>query len=217
MNPQLLIIGGPNGAGKSTFSKDLSIEGALIFDADVVIAKLHSKHPGWPKESLANAVQQEFLDNVDLALSHRMNFTIETNLRDWVLKDTIDRFRDGGYEVGLAFLCLPSVEQSMDRVTQRVKNGGHFVDNPSIRYNYEEGLKNLQFFADRFDHIEIFDASDRTHGLKSLLSIKNKELSYYKVGAPLWIREVIENVAGRFRDNDQNIDYDQDRTRRPRR
>lgn len=217
MNPQLLIIGGPNGAGKSTFSKDLSFEGALIYDADIVKAKLEKKFPDLPDESIYYAMQQDFLDAIDEALKYRRHFTLETNFRDYGLMSTVQRFRDAGYDTGLVYLCLRSVAQSMDRVNRRVKNGGHFVDNESIKYNFNEGLKNLQHFAKGFDNLEIIDVSGDVLHIRSLLSIQAKQLVYYEVNPPEWTKSYLTNIIEQYRGYNRNRDNDQEIRRGPRR
>jgi predicted ABC-type ATPase len=215
--PQLLIIAGPNGAGKSTFSKDLSNEGSIIFDADKEIAVIDAKYPGLPSQSVFHALQQVFLDQIDEALKQRANFTIESNFRDNSLMGTIVRFQDSGYEVNMVYLLLNGVPQSMDRVKQRVKNGGHFISDQDIIYNYHEGLKNLIFFAGRFDNLEVIDSSGSPSQLRSLLSIQSGVIKYRASSLPAWADPTINEIAiqfdrGRGQQPDQN-----EAPRRPRR
>ncbi|HEY9002084.1 MAG TPA: AAA family ATPase [Mucilaginibacter sp.] len=205
-NPQLLIIAGPNGAGKSTFSKDLSAAGAFIFDADKEILRIEAQFPGLPIDSVSYAVQQYFLDCVDDALKNRTYFTIETNFRDGELMNTVSRFKDNGYVVSMVYIGLSDIKQSMDRVTARVQGGGHFVDTGSIRYNYEEGLKNLIHFADRFDNIEIIDASGNLYEPHSLLSVQNKQLVFVSPNAPRWAVPALSKIAGYFGSLDRDED-----------
>jgi len=40
-----------------------------------------------------------------------------------------------------------------------LNKGGHAVSNDSIQFNYREGLKNLNYFCDRFDGVTLVDAS----------------------------------------------------------
>jgi predicted ABC-type ATPase len=216
-DPQLLIIAGPNGAGKSTFSKDLSATGAFIFDADKEIAKIEARFPGLPGESVSYAVEQYFLDCVDDALKNKTDFTIETNFRDAGLMDTVDRFKDKGYEVNMLYIGLGDIKQSMDRVTARVKSGGHFVDVDSVRYNYGEGLKNLTYFADRFDNLEFIDASGNLYELKSLLSVQRRQLAFLSPDLPEWARPAISNIIRHFNPPSAERDEDNGYRRGPRR
>lgn len=131
--------------------------------------------------------------------------------------NTINRFKDKGYETGLAYLGLRSIGQSIDRVTERVSDGGHFVDNGSIRYSYNEGLKNLIYFAGRFDHLEFIDASGNLQELKSLLSVQNKELVFVADQPPVWAAPAIADIAVQFRPRSPERHHDNEIRRGPRR
>ncbi|MGZ3752676.1 MAG: zeta toxin family protein [Mucilaginibacter sp.] len=212
LNPQLTIVGGPNGAGKSTYSGGLSPLGALVFDADIITARIAAHlPPDVPVESIYLAVQSVFLDFVEEAIGKKQHFTVETNFRDNELMDTIARFKQNGYDTSMIYLTLNDVEHSIDRVKQRVSTGGHFVDENSIRYNFEEGLKNLEYFSRRFDNLNIIDASDDHGEVRLLLSIKNERLDYLTDDLPAGVAQTVINIANRYRDNsrDQNNDEEQ--------
>jgi predicted ABC-type ATPase len=210
-NPQLTIVGGPNGAGKSTYSRDLSPKGAIVFDADIISARVAARLPqDVPIESIHFAVQSVFLDFVEESIRKKQDFTIETNFRDNQLMDTIARFKQNGYNTSMIYMTLNDVELSIDRVKLRVSTGGHFVDEASIRYNYEEGLKNLEYFSDRFDNLEIIDVSKGPGELNSLLKIKRHQLVHLKDDLPGGLAPVIINIANRFRDNSRGEDNDEE-------
>lgn len=210
-NPQLTIVGGPNGAGKSTYSRDLSPKGAVVFDADIIIARVAARLPqDVPVESIHFAVQSVFLDFVEEAIKKKQDFTIETNFRDNQLMDTIARFKQNGYDTGMIYMTLNDVELSIDRVKLRVSTGGHFVDEASIRYNYEEGLKNLEYFSGRFDNLEIIDVSKGPGELKSLLKIKQQRLIYLNDDLPAAVEETVLNIARRFNDISRREENDND-------
>ena len=203
--PQLIIVGGPNGAGKSTYSGGLSPVGAVVFDADIIAARVATRFPSEiPVESIQLAVQSVFLDFVEEAIRNKQHFTIETNFRDHQLMDTVARFKESGYSATMIYMTLNNVELSIDRVKQRVISGGHFVDETSIRYNFEEGLNNLEYFSDRFDSLQIIDASD-THGkVNLLLSITNHQLIYLADTLHPAVKNTIINIADRSKNNPQN-------------
>jgi len=209
-NPQLTIVGGPNGAGKSTYSGGLSPMGAFVFDADIITARVAARLPrDVPVESIYFAVQSVFLDFVEEAIKKKQHFTIETNFRDNELMDTIARFKQNGYDTSMIYLTLNDVEQSIDRVTQRVSTGGHFVDEASIRYNFEEGLKNLEYFSDRFDNLEIIEVSKRPGQLRTLLKIKEQQLIYLSDDLPAGVEQTIINITDRC--NSRGLDDDEKR------
>jgi len=220
--PQLLIIAGGNGAGKSSSSKYISPPKAMIYDPDKEIKRIESQYPDLPAASIYYAVQNYFLDQVDLVLKNKLNFTIETNFRDAGLMDTVERFRKAGYSIGMVYMLLPNIQLSMERVNNRVREGGHAVDEDSIRTNFYEGQKNLLYFANRFDHIELINAAGEPGKLQSLLSIISGKLAYYNEGPPEWAKEVIDSLIapyGKYLDQnpwDNNRNNDDDQEYRPR-
>jgi predicted ABC-type ATPase len=210
-NPQLLIVGGPNGAGKSTFSGRLSTVGAIVMDIDVITARVQARLPAEvPIESIYFAVQSVFLDAVDDAIKKRQHFTIETNFRDNELMDIISRFKQNDYHTKMIYMTLDGVEQSLARVKQRVSDGGHYVDEKSIRFNYAEGLKNLEYFSNRFDSLEILDASKKPGQIKLLLKIKQQQLVYLSDDLPAAVEQTVINIAARCQDNSRDEDNDEE-------
>ncbi|MGZ3767770.1 MAG: zeta toxin family protein, partial [Mucilaginibacter sp.] len=179
---------------------------------DIITARVAARlPPDVPVESIYLAVQSVFLDFVEEAIGKKQHFTVETNFRDNELMDTIARFKQNGYDTSMIYLTLNDVEHSIDRVKQRVSTGGHFVDENSIRYNFEEGLKNLEYFSRRFDNLNIIDASDDHGEVRLLLSIKNERLDYLTDDLPAGVAQTVINIANRYRDNsrDQNNDEEQ--------
>jgi predicted ABC-type ATPase len=197
-NPRLTIIAGPNGAGKSSISKFISPSDALIFDPDREFKRIELKFPDLPTESIAYATNTYFLDQVDFALMNRRNFTIETNFRDPDLMDTVSRFQEAGYVTGMVYMLLPTIAQSIERVQNRVREGGHYVDEHSIRYNFAEGKKNLSYFADRFDFLELVDASGAPEKTKSLMRVHEKALIYALEKSPEWSSDIYNEFTNRY-------------------
>jgi len=196
--PQLLLVGGPNGAGKSSFSKLLSEPGAVIFDVDKVIARIVAQTPAMPKKQVYQKSTQEFFNEASQAIKRKQHFTLETNFRDAGLADVVAEFKRYGYTTNMVYLTLAHIQQSIDRVNERVHNGGHYVDHKNIEQNYDLGLEHLEQFADRFDNLEILDASGANYELRSLLSIRNGVREYLSNLLPARVAETINTIASQF-------------------
>ena len=212
-NPQLLYIAGPNGAGKSTFSKELSNPGAIIFDVDKVIARIEAQSPGMPKKKVYDIATQEFFNLANEAIRLKQHFTLETNFRDKELVDIADRFKHYGYTTNMIYLALESVEQSTVRVNKRVLDGGHFVDRKNILLNYNEGLQYLERFADSFDNLEINDASKGIGEFELMLKIKEQRLIYISEHLPVGVKQIVINIADRYRGSSRDEDNDEEQDR----
>jgi predicted ABC-type ATPase len=209
-NPQLLFVAGPNGAGKSTYSKDLSEPGAIIFDVDKVIARIEAQSPDMPKKQMYDSATQEFFKQANEAVRYKQHFTLETNFRDKELVDIAKEFKRYGYTANMVYLTLENIDQSTSRVNERVLDGGHFVDPKNILLNYNEGLEYLERFANRFDNLEIIDASKGLGELGLLLKIKQQQLVYLNADLPIGVERTIINIADRYRDNSRDNDNDEE-------
>lgn len=197
-HPRLTILAGPNGAGKSSISKLISPPDALIYDPDREFKRIELKFPDLPIESIAYATNTYFLDQVDFVLMNKRSFTIETNFRDPDLIDIVSRFQEAGYTTGMVYMLLPTIAQSIERVNNRVREGGHYVDEYSIRYNFAEGKKNLNYFADRFDFLELVDASGAPEKTKSLLRVHEKALVFTLEKSPEWSNDICNEFKSRY-------------------
>jgi predicted ABC-type ATPase len=60
----------------------------------------------------------------------------------------------------LFFLQLSSVELAIERVAQRVKQGGHHIPEPVIRRRYQAGLDNFAKYAEQVDNWSLFNNDD---------------------------------------------------------
>ncbi len=104
-------------------------------------------------------------------------------------------------------------KQSTVRVNKRVLDGGHFVDRKNILLNYNEGLQYLERFADSFDNLEINDASKGIGEFELMLKIKGQRLVYISEHLPVGLKQIVINIADRYRGNSRDEDNDEEQNR----
>lgn len=196
-----MVIAGPNGAGKSTFSDRLSHPDAIIFDPDKEKKIIERAYPDISDEALENAVTQRYQNEEFRALSAQKNLTVETNLRNEYLAERAEYFKTKGYRTKMIFMLLPTLGASMDRVNQRVSLKGHFVDQESIRYNFEKSKENLLKVAKRFDEVMLTCAAF-DYGIKSipepLLLISEGKVEIQSPHIPNWASPIVNDTIKLF-------------------
>ncbi|MDP1560530.1 MAG: zeta toxin family protein [Pirellulaceae bacterium] len=141
-NPYIYIIAGPNGAGKTTFANRFLprfVQCREFLNADLIAAGLSPYSP----ESQAIRSAQLLLERQQALVSQSATFSFETTLAAKSYSQAIPDWLDRGYQVILFFLWLPSVELAIERVANRVREGGHGIPEPTIRRRYQRGLYNL--------------------------------------------------------------------------
>lgn len=156
--PNIVIIAGPNGAGKSTFAPDL-------------LKEHFSNIPFLNADSIAESLGS--VDNVEIAAGRIMlmqmhefarrgeSFAFETTLSARTYVRFLRDCQASGYAVQLAYLWLPDVELSIQRVAERVRIGGHDIPILTIRRRFDRGLRNfLSLYMPFVDGWRLYDASD---------------------------------------------------------
>ena len=141
-HPNLYIIAGPNGAGKTTASYTLLPEmlGCVNFvNADEIARGLSPFSPDTVDVQAARIM----LYRIDELLSQKADFGIETTLATRSYVQLVKRAQALGYKVHLLFFCLETPEQAIQRVVQRVNNGGHGIPEDVIRRRFKRGIDNL--------------------------------------------------------------------------
>lgn len=131
--PRLFIIAGPNGSGKSLFSKALTGLKLNVFDGDKHMSSLIKQFPETGSESLWSYIDGNiFMAEKLNAIRNGSDYAFETNFSSSDPMSSARQFREAGYEVHLIFMGLDSIEESIQRVEQRVQLGGHKVAEPFI-------------------------------------------------------------------------------------
>lgn len=142
IKPTLYIIAGCNGAGKTTASYSVLpnlLECREFVNADEIAKGLSPFNP----ESVAIEAGKLMLQRIDLLLSQRKTFAIETTLATRSYSSLVSRAHERGYNVVLLFFWLPSPEMAVARVAKRVSEGGHDIPTETIYRRYWLGLQNF--------------------------------------------------------------------------
>ncbi|MBG9388101.1 zeta toxin family protein [Caenimonas aquaedulcis] len=138
--PKIIIVAGPNGAGKTTFAREfLPGEAACssFINADLIAAGLSPFAP----ERAAIQAGRLMLESIGQHVARHESFALETTLSGQGYARQIPQWRKLGYRVELHFLALESAEQAIERVAQRVSQGGHDIPEPTIRRRFESGRR----------------------------------------------------------------------------
>ena len=152
--PVLIAIAGPNGAGKSTFyHAHLSYTGLPFVNADVIAAE--TGLGAYEAAEVAEAFRRE-------RFARRESFMFETVFSDPVGDKLLflEEAAASGYQVVLFFVGVSSAEVSLDRVGQRVVEGGHGVPEDKILARYARVMENLRQALLRLPLVRVYDNDD---------------------------------------------------------
>ena len=138
--PKIIIIAGPNGAGKTTFAREFLPQEAgcpVFVNADLIAAGLSPFAP----ERAAIQAGRLMLEAIAQHVARRESFAFETTLSGKAYARQIPQWRQLGYHVELFFLSLPSADVAVQRVAERVRQGGHDIPETTIRRRFVSGRR----------------------------------------------------------------------------
>ena len=161
MSKNLYIISGCNGAGKTTASYTVLpeiLDCREFVNADEIARGLSPFNP----ESVAIEAGRLMLQRIEDLLAKDETFSIETTLATKSYINLVRRAQAKGYQVNILFFWLRMPELAMQRVAERVANGGHNIPEDIIRRRYVAGISNLfRLFMSEVDFWDIYDNSKK--------------------------------------------------------
>lgn len=140
--PTLFIIAGCNGAGKTTASFTVLPELLNIkefVNADEIARGLSPFQP----EKVSIEAGRIMLNRIDDLVKNEQDFAFETTLATRSFVPLCKLAQQKSYQVCLTFFWLDTVELAIERVKQRVKEGGHDIPEETIRRRYTSGIQNF--------------------------------------------------------------------------
>jgi predicted ABC-type ATPase len=138
----LYIIGGCNGAGKTTASFTIlpeMLNCKEFVNADSIAAGLSPFNP----ESVAIEAGRLMLSRIHELMRARVDFAFETTLATRSYVSLVKAAQQVGYKVTLLFIWLDSPKTAIQRVADRVSEGGHNIPEDVIVRRYHRGIFNL--------------------------------------------------------------------------
>ncbi len=188
-SPVLYILAGPNGIGKTSSFYDFVPQNFTFINADDIAKQLREKSGDMNIQEIANG---EATSQMNQLIAKKASFGFETNLADnetWKFIETIQLI---GYQIIIDFFCVDSIQICINRVNNRVKEGGHFVRPDIIKMRYENGLKLLKYYKHIPDTLILTDNSSTPI---KFVEMRKGEIIFRKENPPIWVQNMIEKVV----------------------
>jgi predicted ABC-type ATPase len=155
--PQLTILGGPNGAGKTTLARSNFAEllkNRRFLNADDFAAEISPNDPG----NEAVAAGRRLIGLRRKWIGQKIAFVIETTLATRTLLHDIQHAQAVGYHISLIFLWISDPDICIQRVSDRVSHGGHYIASEIIKRRHATGLRYLPQYVAAARSVDIFNA-----------------------------------------------------------
>ena len=155
----IFILGGPNGAGKTTAARVLLPEFIVeheFLNADEIARQISPHDP----EAAAMRAGRELLLRMRSLIRRGESFALETTCAGKAYLPIFERCQSADWRVTLLYFWLPSPALAIQRVAQRVSNGGHNIPHEVIDRRYQTGLWNMRnLYLPMANEAEIYDNS----------------------------------------------------------
>ncbi len=139
--PTVHVIGGPNGAGKTTLAFRLIprlTSGVEFVNADLIAQGLSAFEP----EKVALAAGRIMLKRLDELANARADFAFECTLAARSFAPMLTRLKVSGYHVVVFYVWQRNADNTIQRVAERVRRGGHFVPPETVRRRFGRSWAN---------------------------------------------------------------------------
>lgn len=151
------MLAGVNGAGKSSLLGTWLREAGLTwFNPDSFTRRLVEQ--GWPLDEANAAAWSEGARRLRQAMADGTDFAFETTLGG----NTIPRLLHDAcqtHDVAIWFCGLQSVALHIERVADRVSQGGHDIPHDKIRARYDSARENLIALLPYLAELHVYDNS----------------------------------------------------------
>lgn len=180
------LIAGVNGTGKSSLRGVLEGQGenlGHIIDADLIARE---KHLG-----ILEAGKQAIVEIAE-CLEKNVSFTQETTLAGNRIEKTLIQARKQGYYVSLFYIGISSVEESLSRISNRVKKGGHDIPAQDV---YRRFYRRFEYLSRVLPYCDETAFYDNENGFIKVAEIKNNRFNYVNGYRPAWLTELKEKLG----------------------
>ena len=177
------IIGGVNGVGKFSFTgvlKERSTDLGVIVDVDRITAELGGN-------SLAGG--RAALRKISQCIEKGISFTQETTLSGRRTEATAKQVKELGYRVRLFYIGLDTAEESLSRIANRVKRGGHDIPRDDVVRRFAGRWEAVGKVLPYCDEAEFYD---NDNGFVLVAEYRNGELRPVGSRRPQWLMELLQ-------------------------
>lgn len=179
------IVAGVNGCGKSSLTGVLRTEidnlGRII-DVDKITVSCGGNLIEGGKKAVAL---------MEDCLEKEICFTQETTLSGVKTLNTIKRAIEKDYYIRLYYIGLNTMQESLQRIENRVKRGGHNIKTDVVEKRFDKRFDDLLLVLPYCNEATFYD---NDNGFVTVAKYKNGEIQPIGSVRPKWLEELLEKM-----------------------
>ena len=179
------IVAGVNGCGKSSLTGVLRTEinnlGKII-DVDKITVACGGNVIEGGKQAVAM---------IEDCLEKEICFTQETTLSGIKTLNTIKRAIEKDYYIRLYYVGLDTMQESLQRIENRVKKGGHNINTEAVEKRFEKRFDDLLAVLPYCNEATFYD---NDNGFVTVAKYKNGEIQPIGHNSPKWLNELFAKM-----------------------
>ncbi|ATW46319.1 zeta toxin family protein [Glaesserella parasuis] len=179
---------GTNGTGKSTlrsFNRD-SVQ--IVIDSDHIAMQINPDNP-----RLADIeAGRKAIELFKFAIRHNISFSMESTLSGTSILQRMEVAKKNFY-TRLNYVGVDDPKINIARVKARVKAGGHFIDEETIKRRYQISRENLIQAILLNDETFIYDNSSDSPKIQLVISA-NKTVTKLADKLPQWCEDLVNEL-----------------------
>jgi predicted ABC-type ATPase len=184
--PTIYVLAGANGVGKTTVNPFFIPKNVPYVNADDFAYQLRQRLGNDVNvQELANA---EALEQMNRFIAKSQTFAIETNLADADTWRFLIGIQGLGYDVHLNFFGVSDVDICINRVNNRVLQGGHYVRPDIVIARYKVGLALLKHYKNIPNWLVL---TDNTTTSINCIEMSLGEILFQKEDLPEWVKNTV--------------------------
>lgn len=175
------IIGGVNGVGKSSFTgvlKERTTDLGTIIDVDKITAELGGNTLAGGKAALTK---------IRDCITRNISFTQETTLSGYKTEATAKQVKELGYHVRMFYVGLDTLDESLTRIQNRVRRGGHDIPHDDVTRRFSGRWEAVAKVLPYCDEAEFYD---NDNGFVKVAEYRNGEFRTVGMRSPNWILDL---------------------------
>jgi predicted ABC-type ATPase len=190
--PIMYVVAGPSGSGKTSAFPGSQF-GCDYFNADDYAAHLNGgSYVGIPRSirAIVGPICEKFIHD---HIAAGKDFATETTLRSTIVFDQMKQAHQAGFVVRFRYVCVDSLDKSVDRVANRADLGGHSGSEDTVRKIRSSSLGNFPRVLDELGKtinlLDLYDNSAYKKPPKLIASFLGREITFLASELPAWMDE----------------------------